>query len=137
MLPRGIRCCNPLNIKEWAHDKTCWVGERATDDDPIFEEFAAMSYGIRAALIILRRYFLRYGLTTVEGIITRWSATDQHSYITTVCARMGVERDTPLAWSESVALGLIMAMSYVENGGDYLSEDDFKTAWEMLQEVRS
>jgi hypothetical protein len=47
-VPRGIRLNNPGNIKEAPGDKTQWQGERATDDDPVFEEFVSPEAGIRA-----------------------------------------------------------------------------------------
>lgn len=83
-LTRGLRNKNPGNIKELPGDRTQWVGERATDDDPIFEEFNSMEDGIRAAAIIFRNYQSRYGLYTIEEMISRWapgSENDTRAYI--------------------------------------------------------
>ena len=43
-IPRGIRNNNPLNIRIGNQ----WLGERANPNDPAFEQFVAMEYGIRA-----------------------------------------------------------------------------------------
>ena len=131
-MTRGIRNNNPLNIKEWKENDDTWVGERATDDDPIFEEFETMEHGIRAGYIILRKYFRVYGLNTVKGIIKRWSATDQISYVNTVCMILNALPDEPLRWSKQRAKGLVSAMSYVENGGNYITEAQLEKAWGLL-----
>lgn len=94
VLPRGILNNNPGNIKELPGDKTQWVGERATDDDPIFEEFKTPEDGIRALGIILLNYRQKYGLRTIEQIIHRWAPpfdkNDTSSYVRHVAVRMGL-----------------------------------------------
>lgn len=69
--PRGIRNNNPLNIREASKGGDQWVGERKTDDDKSFEEFISPEYGIRAVAKILKRYFDRYGLVTLDDIIIK------------------------------------------------------------------
>jgi hypothetical protein len=89
--PRGIRMNNPGNIKELPGDKTQWQGERATDDDPVFEEFATPEAGIRALVRILAGYQQRHGLNTVAGIINRWAPSfenDTGTYAAHVAARL-------------------------------------------------
>ena len=46
---RGVRNCNPLNIRI-GND---WKGERPTNSDGVFEQFTDMHYGLRAAFILL------------------------------------------------------------------------------------
>lgn len=111
---RGYRNNNPLNIKEMAGDKTQWVGERATDDDPVFEEFTETIYGLRAGAVILKNYMRLHGLYTIRGIISRWSATDQNAYIAYVAEKVGVHPDRPI--SEAYIPKLIDAMAVFENG---------------------
>ncbi|WP_096700647.1 structural protein [Magnetospirillum sp. 15-1] len=92
-LPRGIRLNNPGNIKEFPGDKTQWLGERTTDDDPVFEEFVSPEAGIRALARILLNYRRHHGLNTVASIITRWAPgceNDTGAYIAHVAARLGV-----------------------------------------------
>ena len=69
MKSRGIRNCNPLNIRI-GND---WVGERQENTDGVFEQFTDMRFGIRAAFIILRNYITKYRIKTIQGIIQRWA----------------------------------------------------------------
>jgi hypothetical protein len=82
--PRNVRACNPGNIRERAGDRTQWVGERAADDDPAFEEFETPVFGFRALVVTLRNYRRLYGLKTIRGLIARWappSENDTEAYI--------------------------------------------------------
>jgi len=91
---RGIRNNNPGNIREAAGGGDAWKGERATDDDPAFEEFTEMRYGVRAAAKIFRKYQSSYGLRTVAALVTRWAPPVENntgSYINAVAQRVGVD----------------------------------------------
>lgn len=88
MPPRGIRNNNPLNIRKG----DAWLGMVDNPTDPEFVQFVEMVYGVRAAFIILHRYFTIYGLDTVEKIISRWAPSSENntkSYIRAVCQRTG------------------------------------------------
>ena len=119
-VPRGIRLNNPGNIKESPGDKTQWQGERATDDDPVFEEFVSPEAGIRALARILLGYQRRYGLNTVAGIINRWAPgceNDTGSYIAHVAARLGVAADQAIDIADpELMVGLVEAIIRHENG---------------------
>jgi hypothetical protein len=98
-VPRGIRNNNPGNIREIKSDGTRWVGERATDDDPLFEEFDTMAHGVRALARILRTYQRVHGLKTVRGIIGRWAPAcenDTAAYVRHVADRMRADPDAPI-----------------------------------------
>lgn len=116
VIPRGIRNCNPLNIRIG----NTWFGERNNPDDNEFEQFVNMECGIRAAFLILRRYIRRYRLNTVELIISRWApASENHtaSYIDHVCRMMGIDKDTPIAYEDKKTMcSLVAAMAKVECG---------------------
>jgi hypothetical protein len=120
VVPRGIRLNNPGNIKESPGDKTQWQGERATDDDPVFEEFVSPEAGIRALARILLGYQRRYGLNTVAGIINRWAPgceNDTGSYIAHVAARLGVAPDQAIDLTKADTMaGLVEAIIRHENG---------------------
>lgn len=97
MTLRGLRNNNPGNIKEFPNDRTHWVGERATDDDPIMEEFDQMWQGVRAARIVFQTYQRKYGLDTVDELIGRWAPPGENNtkvYRSTVCGHCGVNGDT-------------------------------------------
>lgn len=63
---RGLRNCNPLNIRRTAD---LWQGLAERQPDPEFFTFRSMSWGYRAAFIVLRTYCHKYGLRTVRDII--------------------------------------------------------------------
>lgn len=119
-LPRGVRLNNPGNIKEAPGDKTQWQGERATDDDPVFEEFVSPEAGIRALARILVGYQRRYGLNTVAGIINRWAPgceNDTGAYIAHVASSLGVTPDQTIDVTRPETMaGLVEAIIRHENG---------------------
>src|SRR5262245_59994502 len=90
---RGLRNNNPGNIREPKGDPTQWVGDRATDDDPAFEEFLTMWHGVRAAAVLFKNYQSTYGLGTIAQLITRWAPpkeNDTAAYIKAVSDAVGV-----------------------------------------------
>ncbi len=115
-IPRGIRNCNPLNIRIG----NTWLGERDNPDDTEFEQFVNITYGLRAGFVILRRYIRRYHLNTVQLIISRWaprSENDTNSYISTVCSLTGLQPDQPINYADQDAMvKLVSAMCLVECG---------------------
>jgi hypothetical protein len=120
-LPRGIRNNNPGNIREPAGDRTQWVGERATDDDPAFEEFVSPVDGIRALAIVLRNYQRKHGLSTVEQIIGRWappSENDTAAYIAKACAAGGWTRTTVLDTSRYAHIEPLVQVIIAHENGD-------------------
>lgn len=115
-LPRGIRNNNPLNIR--IGNK--WLGERETKTDPYFEEFKEMKYGIRAAVIILRRYIKFYHRDTIRKIIASWAPETENLtsiYISTVSNRMAYPADDIINYDNAKQIcDLIEAMAFVECG---------------------
>ena len=75
IIPRGIRNNNPLNIRIGNQ----WLGERANPNDPAFEQFVAMEYGIRAGFVLLRRYIRHYKRTTIAAIIEAWAPSNENN----------------------------------------------------------
>ena len=120
MIPRGVRNNNPGNIKELPGDTTQWQGERATDDDSIFEEFETPEAGFRAFGKILRNYQSKYGLDTVRKCITRWAPTsenDTDNYINFVCANMNIGADETIdLTNDELLVSMLQAMTRMEQG---------------------
>lgn len=116
VVPRGIRNCNPLNIRIG----NTWLGERPNPDDNEFEQFTSIEYGIRAGFIILRRYIRRYHLNTIRLIISRWAPSNENateSYIKSVSTQMNLDADCELKYEDSVTMcKLVDAMILVECG---------------------
>ena len=135
IIPRGIRNFNPFNLKELPADKTKWQGERATDDDPIFEEFETMEHGIRAGLMVLRKYVLVYKCNTIKSIIHRFAPSTENNtekYITFISKRTGYEADEKITFNEDMMFPLAEAICFYENGGSYVSYEQIEKAWGML-----
>lgn len=115
-IPRGIRNNNPLNIRIG----NTWIGEVMNPTDNEFEQFVHVSFGLRAGLILLKRYINRYKLNTIEKIISRWAPSNENntqSYINHVAKRMNIDPDTPLLYDDQNTMcALVYEMVYEENG---------------------
>lgn len=119
--PRGIRNNNPLNIRKGNQ----WIGEREKQDDPAFEQFISVEYGIRAAFVILRNYIrgsrsgsVKYN--TIGQIIRRWAPESENlteNYIATVCKLTGLHRCEVIRFDERTKMiAIVDAMIRVECG---------------------
>ena len=149
MIARGIRNNNPLNIKYSA--KNAWKGKVKDEEkeDPVFEEFTSMGYGLRAALKIIRNQCMREGGCTPRSIIRRWAppgvdGNPTEAYISYVQRRMKEllvdEWDVAESFNPALKVSfsnypvmraLITAMSEFES--KYSPEvHDFRWAWNNL-----
>ena len=71
MLPRGLRNCNPLNIRK---GRDQWQGQAEKQTDAAFVVFKSMAWGWRAAFKLLTRtYYHKYRLYTIRMIIQKWA----------------------------------------------------------------
>lgn len=117
---RGERNNNPGNIREYPHDGVAWKGERATDDDPAFEEFNRPEDGIRALAKILLAYYRKHNLHTVREIINRWAPPNENdtgAYVDAVCKQCTVAPDDPInVENESCLEMLVRGIIHHENG---------------------
>lgn len=115
-IPRGIRNNNPLNIRIGNE----WQGEVENPKDKSFEQFVSMFFGLRAGFILLRRYLVRYRLTTILDIIGRWapaSENDTLGYAKYVAAELGISLMDEIVWSNRhLMCHLVNAMVMVECG---------------------
>ncbi len=143
MTPRGIRNCNPLNIRR---SKDQWKGMEEVQTDRAFVQFKAMEWGYRAAFLLLRTYRVKYKRYSVRTIIERWAPENENhtqAYIDRVCKEMGVpphfilnigsldEEDT--YW----ACELARAMVLVENGNKYahlIKREDIRKGYALAFE---
>lgn len=132
MEPRGIRNCNPGNIRI---TKDQWKGLREVQTDKEFFQFKSMAWGYRALIRCLQNYRKRHDCWTIGDFIRRWAPENENNttaYIKTVCEKMGV----PPAYVPNVDDKLTMCMmaaaiSYVENGR--LAEmEDVAEGWDLL-----
>lgn len=126
-IPRGVRNNNPGNIREPKGDKTVWVGERTTDDDPEFEEFNSPEEGFRAFGKVLRNYQRIYGLNTIRQHITRWAPPNENdtvAYTLYVCTWVGVGADEIIdLTNDDFLVKMLQAMTRMEQGRSPTGED--------------
>lgn len=116
-LPRGVRNCNPGNIRR---DETAWDGLLPMQTDPEFCQFKTPAWGIRALATVLLNYQRLHGLRTVRGIISRWAppedGNDTAAYIAAVARRMVVDPDGEIDLHSPARLfGLTRAIIAQEN----------------------
>lgn len=118
IVPRGIRNNNPLNIRIG----NTWLGERhpAECDDPCFEQFVSIIYGLRAAFCILRRYIRHYHRNTIRLIITSWAPATENDtgrYIDFVAKQVGINPDDKIDYSDKATMcAIVQAMAQMECG---------------------
>lgn len=115
--PRGLRNCNPGNIRKGVKP---YVGEIVPSKDDEFRQFTTMAYGYRAMFVILYTYQRRYGLSTIAAMIERYApAIENHTeaYINAVSEWSGVPATGRVtATNGDVMVPIVAAMSRVENG---------------------
>lgn len=132
MKPRGIRNCNPGNIRV---TKDKWQGLRSVQTDKEFFQFTEMKWGYRALIRTLQNYRRIHGCYTITDFITRWAPSSENNtlaYIKSVCFQLGVpsvyvpdvdDRDTMCA--------LAAAISKHENGVD-ANMTEVQDGWDLL-----
>ena len=132
MTPRGIRNCNPGNIR-MTKDK--WQGLRTVQTDKEFFQFEEMKWGYRALIRTLQNYRKRHGCMTIADFIRRWAPSQENNttaYIRSVCSQLEVpsmyvpnvdDRDTMCAFAAAISRhenGVEADRKEVEDGWDLL-----------------
>lgn len=114
--PRGLRNCNPLNIKI-GND---WRGECEQNTDGVFEQFTELKYGYRAAFIILKKYINKYHRNTIRKIILSWSPDGEFAtlhYMNYVSRLSGYGLDEVIDFKDiKMMVSIVQAMAMFENG---------------------
>lgn len=132
MTPRGIRNCNPGNIRV---TKDKWQGLRSVQTDKEFFQFEEMKWGYRALIRTLQNYRKRHGCMTIADFIHRWAPSQENNttaYIRSVCSQLGVpsvyvpdvdDRDTMCALAAAISChenGVVADRKEVQDGWDLL-----------------
>lgn len=126
MDPRGVRNCNPGNIRKSSEP---WRGLAPSDEqtDPAFFRFQTPEWGVRALAVILRTYQTKHGLKTVKAIIGRWAPpmeNDTGAYAAAVAKAVGVAVDEPIRLDDTDNMrGMVLAIIRHENGEQPYSMD--------------
>lgn len=131
-LPRGLRNCNPGNIRI---TKDKWQGLREEQTDKSFFQFTEMRWGYRALIRTLQNYRRRHGCQTIADFINRWAPPVENNtsgYIQRVCAEMQVPTTfEPNVDDKATMCAFAAAISQVENGVPAVMED-VEAGWNLL-----
>lgn len=134
MEPRGIRNCNPGNIRI---TKDRWQGLCPAQTDEEFFQFTEMKWGYRALIRTLQNYRRKHGCQTIADFISRWAPRTENNtsgYITRVCREMQVPTSfVPDVDDKGTMCALAAAISQVENGIPAVMAD-VEAGWELLNE---
>ena len=117
--PRGVRNNNPLNIRYVKKNK--WQGRVLHKVDNDFEEFANMTFGYRAAFMLLHKYMNLYNLRCIYDVVARWApnsdGNDVFSYASQVSDKTGIQMFAQIDWRDwGFMTRMAVAMAEVENG---------------------
>ncbi len=131
--PRGIRNNNPGNL---IYTNIKWNGKLSKEQnkDRRFEMFIAPVYGIRAMIKDLKND-IEKGKNTVPTIIEEYAPRFENNtdaYINTVCADLKVNKTAKLLPTKNTLRLLVLSITKVENGGNYVSNDLFEQAYAMI-----
>jgi len=122
-LPRGLRLCNPGNIRKSGSQ---WKGADKKNPDKEFVKFHSMLWGYRALWITLSTYYHRHRKFTIRSIISRWAPPNENNtegYIQFVADQAETDPDEvlpdPRGESDSpspIWLRIITAITMMEQG---------------------
>ncbi len=130
----GYKNNNPLNIRFYNLNK--WQGQ--IGDSRGFCKFFNMTYGIRAGIIILKKYIAR-GEDTIFKIIRIWAPpceNNTEAYIKNVSASVGIHRHTRIDIKDKDTIcKIVEAMIKQECAGLKVGRTIIEKAYELA--VRS
>lgn len=133
-LPRGLRNCNPGNIRR---SSVRYDGEVTPSQDAAFKQFVTMAYGYRAIFALLYTYQHRYRLDTIAQMLGRYAPTNENdtsAYIAAVAEGSGVSPNGRITTTNGdVMVPIVAAMSFVENGEE-ANIADVERGWKLFIE---
>jgi len=120
--PIGITLNNPLNVST-----SGWQGEVGIFTNPQREAiFKDTVYSIRAAALLLNKYYNTYNLTSIRSIIDRYAPkndpnakNDPNSYANFVGNKTGIDPNANFELTESNLKAILKAMTAFEIGTSY------------------
>jgi hypothetical protein len=114
---RGIRNNNPGNIRK---SKDPWQGLAAQQMDTDFFIFQSPIYGIRAIARTLITYQDKYGLQTINDLISRWAPPTENqtnAYVAEVVAKTGLTASQSINMHSYVDLKAVVAAIIAQENG--------------------
>lgn len=131
-VPRGLRNNNPGNIRI---NGVAYQGEVLPSKDKAFKQFSAMAYGYRAMFVLLHTYQRKYGLRSIETMISRYAPSNENhtrGYINAVAEWSGVPATCSVTSTNAeVMIPIVAAMSRVENGVPAVMAD-VEAGWKLF-----
>ncbi len=131
--PRGIRNNNPGNL---IFTNIKWNGKlpKEQNKDRRFEMFIAPVYGVRAMIKDLK-HDIEKGKNTVPLLVEEYAPRFENNtdhYIQTVCKDLKVSKSAKLLPTRNTLRLLVLSMTKVETGGNYVSNQLFEQAYAMI-----
>ena len=129
--PRGLRNCNPGNIRK---STDVFQGEIIPSKDKDFKQFQTMAHGYRAMFKLLSTYYRAYSLKTIRQLISRWAPRNENNtqaYVSLVASYTGIAEDAPLMFTKEEMVKIVAAMSRVENGRE-ATMTQVEDGWRMF-----
>ena len=131
--PRGLRNNNPLNLRKSDNQ---WKGKIVPGEDPDFEQFTDLLWGIRAAFINVRTIIRRNPDCTIKRLIYIWAppadGNDTGAYVRQVETLSHISQHTVLDFkNKDQMVEVLWAMAAVECGQRILHVH-FENAYEMV-----
>lgn len=119
----GYKGCNPLNVKVFGNKWKGLIGQ----DERGHAIFARPEDGIRAGVKVIQTYANKYGLNTIESILSRFAAADSltmGSYVDNVSHATGYGSNERLNLKDPEVLKKVVTAMMKQEIGDvpYLSE---------------
>lgn len=110
----AVKNNNPLNIKAV---RTLWKGQVGTDrhGHAVFDDPA---HGIRAAANVLINYYLRHGLDTLNGVVSRFCTGNREQYVAYLSRRLGLRPNESFDVLARLP-ELLQAMARFESGKEW------------------
>lgn len=124
MTARGIRNNNPGNIRHGDD----WFGLSDEQTDPSFCQFKEARWGVRALARILKTYYGKHNLRTIEQVIQRWAPpveNDTGAYVRAVANSMAISPTAQLTFPAQLA-PLAAAIIKHENGEQPYAMEDLR-----------
>lgn len=119
----GYKCCNPLNVKVFGNKWNGLIGQ----DERGHGIFSRPEEGIRAGVKVLQSYSNKYGINTIEGIISRFAAADPttlRAYVDNVSHASGYAPDEQLDVTNPDVLRKIIPPMIRQEIGDVPYSDE-------------
>lgn len=130
----GVANNNPGNIK-WTPDRLNdpWEGAILWENntDGVFEQYARLADGTRAMIKLLHNYIDDFGRNTPKKIIQFWSVGNPN-YVSFVVNRTGFGENQVLTPDKPTLKALVQAMSRLEIGYDFITDQRFENGWQLF-----